>query len=200
MHASPPPLILASQSPRRRELLTQLGVTFDVEVAGVEERREPQEAPADYVQRLARHKAGAVADRRPGRWVLGADTVVVHAGAILEKPGSDAEALVMLGQLSASTHAVLTAVALQCDGECAEVLVQSTVTFKPIEPALAQVYVATGEGADKAGGYAIQGFGAAFVAHLEGSYSGVVGLPLAETAQLLSAAAIPIWQRANPHE
>lgn len=190
-------LYLASGSPRRRELLTQIGVPFVPLSVAIDETPAPDETPAAYVERLARGKAAAglasLADRQAV--VLGADTTVVLDGRILGKPGERAEALAMLQALGGREHEVLTAVALAAVGRSAVRVVRSRVAFRPLTSAEAEAYWATGEPLDKAGGYAIQGFAAVFVSSLEGSYSAVVGLPLCETAQLLAEFGIPCWQQ-----
>jgi septum formation protein len=187
---------LASASPRRRQLLSQIGVTFQVLSVDVDESIATREGAESYVLRLARAKAAAglarrIAARRAP--VLGADTAVVAGGAILGKPADCADAQRMLGLLSASTHEVLTAVALATDDGVLSHLSRSEVTFREITPEEARDYWNTGESRDKAGAYAIQGYGAVFVSGLRGSYSGVMGLPLFETAQLLRAAGVPCW-------
>ena len=192
---------LASASPRRRQLLSQIGVHFQVLNVDIDESIAAGEAPERYVLRLAEAKAVAglarrAAARRPQAPVLGADTAVVAAGAILGKPADRADAERMLGLLSAGTHEVLTAVALAIDGGIMSRLSRSEVTFRDITRAEARDYWNTGESRDKAGGYAIQGYGAVFVAALRGSYSGVMGLPLYETAQMLRSAGVPCWLRA----
>ncbi len=182
------PLILASSSPRRRELLTQIGVSFEVVTVVVDESLRAGEPPEGYVLRLAREKARAgiaAAGRAEACLALGADTVVVLDGEILQKPAGRAEALAMLTRLSGRTHRVLSGVALAGRCECAR-LSESRVTFRRIEAREREAYWETGEPADKAGAYAIQGRGAVFVERLEGSYSGVVGLPLRETAEMLA--------------
>lgn len=158
----------------------------------------PGESPERYVLRVAEAKAVAglaqrVAGRRPQGPVLGADTAVVAAGAILGKPADCAAAERMLGLLSGSTHEVLTAVALAIDDGVLSRLSRSEVTFREITREEARDYWNTGESRDKAGGYAIQGYGAVFVSALRGSYSGVMGLPLFETAQMLRSAGVPCW-------
>ncbi len=186
-------LLLASTSPRRRELLAQIGVRFDVLRLDVPEERAPDEAPAAYVQRLALAKAQAGSRLRPELPVLGADTTVVCHGQVLEKPRHRAHGLAMLAQLSGQCHEVLTAVAL-CQGQLqASCVVTTQVHFRPISIAEAERYWDSEEPADKAGGYAIQGLGAVFVTAIEGSYSNVVGLPLAQTAELLQTFSIPVW-------
>ncbi|WP_313103292.1 Maf family protein [Stutzerimonas nitrititolerans] len=188
-------LFLASASPRRRELLTQIGVPFELLSITLDETPLPAERPEAYVQRLAREKAlagwAAVGDDSVA--VLGADTTVVIDERILGKPADRAEGLLMLESLSDREHHVLTAVALATRDACEVRLVNSRVRFRRIERAEAEAYWASGEPCDKAGGYAIQGWGAVFVAELRGSYSAVVGLPLCETAQLLDQAGIARW-------
>ena len=189
---------LASASPRRRQLLSQIGVHFQVLNVDIDESIAAGEAPERYVLRLAEAKAVAglarrAAARRPQAPVLGADTAVVAAGAILGKPADRADAERMLGLLSAGTHEVFTAVALAIDGGIMSRLSRSEVTFRDITRAEARDYWNTGESRDKAGGYAIQGYGAVFVSALRGSYSGVMGLPLYETAQMLRSAGVPCW-------
>jgi len=189
---------LASASPRRCELLRQLGVEFRVLTPAVDERMQQGEPAEAYVQRLAASKARAVwdrlnaADRAP---VLGADTTVVADGKVLGKPADRDEAVRMLGCLSGVTHVVLTGIALLDGRGVQRRCSRSEVTFRSIDAAEAFAYWDTGEPCDKAGGYAIQGFGASFVQHLSGSFSGVMGLPLFETAALLREARVPIWRR-----
>jgi len=190
-------LYLASGSPRRRELLTQIGVPFVPLAVDVDETPVAGEAAEAYVERLAQDKATAglatLADAGQAV-VLGADTTVLLDGRILGKPESRAEALAMLLGLGGREHEVLTAVALAGGGRCRVRLVRSRVTFRALSAAEAEAYWATGEPLDKAGGYAIQGLAAVFVSRLEGSYSAVVGLPLCETAQLLADFGIPCWR------
>jgi len=193
-------LYLASGSPRRRELLTQIGVPFTAISADIDETPLTHESPSDYVERLARGKAAAGRDVVVSEvpfCVLGADTAVVLNGKILGKPVDEADACAMLKMLSDSEHEVLTAIAL-LDGErCESRVVRSVVRFRPIGSDEATAYWASGEPRDKAGGYGVQGLGAVFVAALNGSYSAVVGLPLCETAQLLGHFGIPCWQPLN---
>ncbi len=181
-------LYLASSSPRRRELLEQVGVAYRVLPVDVPEVLHPGEAPEEYVLRLALAKARAGRDALAGAagMVLGADTAVVVAGEVLGKPADRAAALAMLARLSGRVHQVLSAVALVAGEREESRLSVSRVSFRPIEPAEAAAYWASGEPADKAGAYAIQGRGALFVTHLEGSYSGVMGLPIFETAELIT--------------
>ncbi|MBW8189454.1 Maf-like protein [Neiella marina] len=181
------PLVLASQSPRRSELLAQLVNDFSVRAAHIDEVRQAGEAPADYVARLAREKAQAIVPLAPGQWVLGSDTIVTLGQQIFEKPVDEQDCINMLSQLSGQTHQVLTAVAL-CNGQqIHQQTVTTQVTFRQLSEAEIVAYWHTGEPADKAGGYGIQGLAGSFVAHISGSYSAVVGLPLCQTQQLLKA-------------
>ncbi|WES68956.1 nucleoside triphosphate pyrophosphatase [Superficieibacter sp. HKU1] len=180
-------LYLASGSPRRQELLTQLGVSFERIVPGIEEQRRSDESAAHYVVRLAREKAQAgVAMTTIDKPVLGADTIVVLHGEVLEKPRDDAHAAAMLRRLSGQTHRVLTAVALADRHSVLESLVATEVTFRVLSEEDIAGYVASGEPRDKAGAYGIQGLGGCFVRKINGSYHAVVGLPLVETYELLS--------------
>ena len=187
---------LASGSPRRRELLQQIGVPVRVVEAAVDEAVLAGEAPADYVERLAAAKAGAGWERNReaiGGAVLAADTAVVLDGEILGKPKDRQDAEGMLRLLSGRTHEVLTAVALRTAGGIRSRISRSEVTFRRIAAEEAQSYWESGEPRDKAGAYAIQGRAAVFISELRGSYSGVVGLPLFETAELLSEAGVWRW-------
>lgn len=191
------PIVLASRSPRRSQLLTQIGVPHEVLELDFNEERLPGEAPRDYVERLARDKAMHARRCAPGaagRPLLAADTVVVLDTTIFFKPHDEQDCVYMLGQLSGREHEVMTAVALAHGPQTRTVVSVSRVTFRALDEAERRAYWATGEPADKAGGYAIQGLGAAFVERIEGSYSGVMGLPLYETARLLRAAGVPVWQ------
>lgn len=186
---------LASQSPRRRELLESVGLVFTVLSPDVDESADDSETPGDTVARLAREKAGAgmeIVRRRdmPVHPVLAADTEVIVDGETLGKPASADDAYAMLERLSGRTHRVLTAVALH-DGTVVRTSTsESLVTMKNLSRSEIERYWATGEPADKAGGYAIQGIGGGFVSRLEGSYSGVVGLPLYETREMLATTGI----------
>ena len=194
-----PSVYLASKSPRRQELLRQLGVEFTELLLREAPAREQDiieaprkdEAPLEYVKRIARLKA-SVGWHRMGRRglapkpVLSADTEVVLEGAVLGKPRDAADAIAMLGALSGRTHEVLTAVAIRWQAQLVQAVSSSRVTFRVVPKDEIERYIATGEPFDKAGGYAIQGRAAAFVQHLDGSYSGVMGLPLFETAEILS--------------
>jgi septum formation protein len=194
------PLYLASGSPRRRELLTQIGVPFTAVSADIDETPLNHETPSAYVERLARGKAEAGRRAVPtgmDSCVLGADTAVVRDGRILGKPLDQAHALSMLLSLAGRDHEVLTAVAVLDGQRCESRVVSSRVRFRAITEHEAVAYWVSGEPRDKAGGYGIQGLGAVFVAALEGSYSAVVGLPLCETAELLGHFGIPCWQTLN---
>ena len=187
------PIYLASASPRRRELLGQLAIPFDTLAVDVPEHLQPGELPTDYVLRLAAAKAqvGLALSREqglPARPVLGADTAVVIDGDILGKPINQADGLAMLARLSGSEHQVYSGIALvgECGGDTA--LSVSTVRFRTMNQAERQAYWDTSEGVDKAGCYAVQGLAAEFIEHIAGSYSGIMGLPLFETAVLLRAA------------
>lgn len=183
-----PQLYLASSSPRRRELLEQVGLCYIQLRPEVDETALKNESPAALVQRLARLKAEtglSMTDPDVPLPVLGADTVVVLQGQVFGKPNSEGAALDMLAQLSGQTHQVLTAVAVAAAGQAEVILSITEVTFKDISAEMARAYWQTGESQDKAGAYAIQGRAALFVEKIEGSYSGVVGLPLMETAELL---------------
>ncbi|UXY15685.1 Maf family nucleotide pyrophosphatase [Chitiniphilus purpureus] len=184
-------LYLASASPRRRELLAQLGVTFERITAPVDETPLLDEDPHGYVLRLARAKAQAgwlavLAQERDPRPVLAADTTVVLDGGILGKPDDAGHAHAMLKRLSGSTHVVLTALAVAEQDRVETVLSESRVTFAVLTDAQIAAYVASGEPLDKAGAYGIQGRAGLFVTRLDGSYTGVMGLPLYETAALLA--------------
>ena len=189
-----PVLCLASASPRRRDLLWQIGVPHKAVPANLDERTLAGGSPHDYVERLALEKAMAVRNRGERLPVLAADTAVVLEGTIYGKPADRADALAMLGKLSGRAHQVITAVALATE-RSVEVRVNTTsVRLRELTLAEREAYWQTGEPRGKAGGYAIQGFGAVFVESLSGSYPAVVGLPLAETAELLRAVGLACWQ------
>lgn len=195
-----PGIYLASQSPRRRELLQQIGVSHQVIRVEVSEIPLSGEAPCDYVLRLAREKAaaGLAVARSQGlelKPVLGSDTIVVSEGCILEKPRDQLHAAAMLRQLSGGTHQVMTAVALAFDSGIYDKLSVTEVSFRPLDDAEIAAYWHTGEPQDKAGGYAIQGLGAVFVEKLHGSFSGVVGLPIEQLVALFRECGLAWWQR-----
>jgi len=183
------PLILASASPRRKELLCRLGIRCVVRPAEIPEDPLPGEGPEEHVRRLARAKALAVAEEEKG-WVLGADTVVVLEGRILGKPKGPGEAEKMLTLLSNRSHEVLTGYFLANGGEGIAGCGRTRVRFRDLSPGLIKSYVATGEPLDKAGAYGIQGMGAALVAEVQGSYTNVVGLPLAAVVEELERAGV----------
>ncbi len=187
MSAPRPPLVLASASPRRLDLLAQLGIVPDaVAPAHLDEAARPRELPASHARRLAREKTEAVASVHPGAFILGADTVVACGRRILPKAETEAEARRCLALLSGRRHRVLGGVCVRApDGRRVERLIETQVAFKRLTELETDAYIATGEWHGKAGGYAIQGRAAAFVRFLSGSYSNVVGLPLYETAQML---------------
>lgn len=188
-------LILASSSPRRQELLTQIGVSFSVQVPAIDETPLAGEAPPAYVQRMAEEKARAVlAQQTDDVCVLAADTSVIVDGLILGKPADAADAKAMLLRLSGREHQVLSAIAVADQSRLNSHVVSCKVTFRTLTDAEIDAYWLTGEPRDKAGSYAIQGLGAVFVQAIHGSYSAVVGLPLAETAALLGEFAIACWQ------
>jgi septum formation protein len=186
-------LRLASQSPRRRELLAQIGVPHAVAVPDVDEGVRAGEAVAVYVERVARSKAEAIWRQLQDLPVLGADTTVVLDGRSLGKPRDRADGLSMLRALAGREHQVLTSIALVTAAGTRCVTSCSTVRMRASSDQERARYWDTGEPCDKAGGYAIQGLGAIFIESLQGSYSGVMGLPLFETAQLLAAARVPCW-------
>ena len=198
-------IYLASKSPRRRELVRQIGVEFELlllrdkggRVADVTEQVLPGESPADYVHRVTREKVEAGIEtvrwrRLPARPVLTADTTVVLGADIFGKPADPAEALDMLQRLSGRTHQVMTSVAIRRDDEIWQTTQTSDVTFASLSEQSLRAYCATKEPYDKAGAYGIQGYAATFIERLAGSYSGIMGLPLFETSQLLKQAGLKL--------
>jgi septum formation protein len=185
-------LILASASPRRRQLLQEVGVAFTVEPSNTDETVLPGESPSDYAIRVAQEKAQDVAIHHPGSWVLGADTIVALDGRIFGKPRDADDGFRMLSSLSGCVHHVMTAfVLLNSAGQVQESqIVISQVTFKSLSDGQIREYLATGEPFDKAGAYAVQGMGSALVEHVEGSYTNVVGLPVEEVLAALHRAGI----------
>ena len=195
-------LYLASASPRRREILQQLGLDFVALPQDIDESCLPGESPTAYVERLALAKARAALGALPdpeGALCLGSDTTVVCKGDIFEKPVDAADARRILRALSGRTHQVLTAVALAAAGTSEVLLSASAVTFRELTDAEIAAYWATGEPADKAGAYGIQGLGAMFIKGIEGSYSGIMGLPVAETVALLAQAGITVEKILEQH-
>jgi septum formation protein len=195
------PILLASASPRRSELLRQVGIAHEVRPVDVDEAERPGEAPAAYVLRLAEAKAAALwrrlgpDERRP---VLAADTTVALDGEIFGKPADLTQARRMLGRLSGRTHEVHTAVALLHAGGAAARVCSSSVSLRRLTPVEIDWYWRTGEPVDKAGGYAVQGRAAAFISHIAGSYSGIMGLPLYETCELLAPLLGPTVEEPRP--
>ncbi len=192
-----PLVCLASVSPRRRELLAQIGVPHTVTGAHIDETAHAGEAPRDYVLRMARQKAITVRESGETLPVLAADTTVVLDDVIYGKPRDRADGIAMLARLSGRTHAVLTAVAMAEARGVTLRLSESSVRFRGLTLEECAAYWDTGEPHDKAGGYAVQGAAAVFIESLSGSYSGVMGLPLFETAELLRGAGIDYWQWRN---
>jgi septum formation protein len=188
--------ILASQSPRRRELLTSIGLTFDVIPSDVPEVRAAGETPQEYVARLSRDKAQAIASRHPDAWIIAADTTVLLGDELLEKPADADDAKRMLAAIAGQTHIVYSGVTLQNasrawrDTHVAE----SQVQMLPLDAREIAWYVSTGEPMDKAGAYAVQGIGAMFIESINGSYTNVVGLPLALLFQMLKRAGIDVMK------
>jgi septum formation protein len=183
--SSPIPVILASQSPRRRELLALIGIPHEVRPANVDETVLPGEMPVPHCERLARLKADTLAGLAPHAIVIGSDTIVVIDGNILGKPRDRADAGDMLRRLSGRTHTVFTAVAVSYRGETRSGVEVVEVTFRPLEDHTIESYIATGEPLDKAGAYGIQGFGATLVERVDGDYFAVMGLPLGRMVELL---------------
>jgi septum formation protein len=181
-------ILLASASPRRSALLRQIFMPHEIRIANIDESRLADETPGNYVARLACAKAERIWNRQEGddiRPVLGADTTVALGNDILGKPCNREEGIAMLQRLSGVTHRVFTAIALCHAGQTSHRVSVSEVTFKTLSVEECNAYWNSGEPADKAGGYAVQGLAAAFITRIDGSYSGVMGLPLAETAELL---------------
>jgi septum formation protein len=184
-------LVLASASPRRAELLAAAGFAFDVDPVNVDERRHVDEAPLLYADRVARLKAATGALRHPHRVVVGADTIVVVGHDVLGKPRDSAEARVMLRRLSGQPHEVLTGVAVAANGEIQSHVERTTVWFNEMSETDIRWYIETGEPLGKAGGYAIQGLASRFIPHIDGSYSNVVGLPIAALNEILEGIGRP---------
>lgn len=191
MSHSAPRLFLASRSPRRADMLHLLGVDFVLVDVEVDERRHAGELPTDYVRRVAEDKARAgCAQLPPGAVVLAADTTVSVDGEIFGKPRDEADACAMLTRLSGRWHEVFTAVVVAVDGHHHLEVVRTRVEFRALTPATMAAYWRSGEPADKAGAYGIQGLGGALITRIDGSYGAVVGLPLCETITLLDRAGI----------
>ena len=180
-----PRVVLGSSSPRRRELLALIGIPHEVIPADIDETEHPGEAPAAYVERLAREKAAAVARMAPGALVIGADTTVVIDGTILGKPSDEGHAARMLTRLSGRSHTVYTAVAVNRDGQVESEIEVVSVSMRPLSDDDVTAYIATREPMDKAGAYGIQGFGATIVERIDGDYFAVMGLSLVRLVRLM---------------
>ena len=183
-------VILASASPRRRDLLDLIGIPHVVQPADIDESVREAESPAAYVERLAREKAAAVARLHPEAIIIAADTTVVRDGTILGKPTDDADAAQMISSLAGRAHTVCTGMAVQRGTHVASAVEQVDVTFRSLTAAEIAAYVATGEPRDKAGAYGIQGYGATIVERIEGDYFSVMGLGLRRVVQLLAAVGV----------
>ena len=182
---TPPPIVLASQSPRRAELIARLGLDFDIEPADIDESYREGEMPPAHAERLAREKAEAIARTHPHALVIGSDTIVVIDGAVLGKPRSREQAVEMLMRLSGRDHEVCTGIAIARDGRVESGLERVRVRFRALDRRACEEYVATGEPMDKAGAYGIQGFGSAIVERIEGDYFAVMGLPVVRMLTLI---------------
>lgn len=189
-------VVLASQSPRRRELLSLVGISHEVQPADIDETPWPDEMPVPHAERLAKAKAHVIAMREPDAVVIAADTIVVIDGAILGKPADAADARTMLRRLSGRTHEVYTAVAVAMGAHVASDVVRVQVRFRALDDETIARYVDTGEPMDKAGAYGIQGYGATIVEHIEGDYFAVMGLPLTTVVDL--AARLGVRYRFGP--
>jgi septum formation protein len=183
-------IVLASQSPRRRELLSLIGIPHEVRPADLDESILPGESPTEHAERLARSKAEAVAAREPAAVVIGSDTIVVLDGEILGKPRDAGEAATTLRRLSGRTHTVHTAVAVARNGHTVSAVESVEVTFRPLTDAQIETYIATGEPMDKAGAYGIQGYGAVIVERVHGDYFAVMGLALGRLVALLESVGV----------
>jgi septum formation protein len=184
-------VILASQSPRRRELLTLIGIKHEVQPADIDESLLPGELPAPHAERLARAKAHTIAEREPGTVVIAADTIVVVDGDVLGKPADVAAAHAMLTRLSGRTHTVLTAIAVARETRTESAVESVDVTFRALTDSEISAYIATGEPMDKAGAYGIQGYGATIVERVNGDYFSVMGLGLRRLMDLLERVGAP---------
>lgn len=180
-----PRVVLASASPRRRELLELIGIPYTADPADIDETVRGDESPAIYVERLARGKASAVAERHPDALVIAADTTVVLDGRIIGKPGTEEEARVMLNSLNGVTHTVVTGMACTFNGKWESAVDDVSVTFRHLSDAEIRDYVATGEPMDKAGAYGIQGYGATIVRRIDGDYFAVMGLSLVRLVEIM---------------
>jgi septum formation protein len=184
-------VILASASPRRRELLALVGIDHEVRPADVDESPLPGESPVAHAERLARAKAHAVAEQEPGAVVIAADTIVVVDGDVLGKPRDRRDAHAMLRRLSGRTHTVLTAIAVARESRTESAVESVDVTFRPLSDDEIDAYIATGEPMDKAGAYGIQGYGATIVERVDGDYFSVMGMGLRRLVELLQRVGAP---------
>ena len=203
INSAPMKFILASASPRRRELLASIGLEFDVKPSNVPEVRQDGEAPEEYVARLSRDKANALAAQHPNDWIIAADTTVLLGDELLEKPVDAQDAARMLATIAGKTHIVYTGVTLEnaSRGYRDTRVAKSEVRMLPLDAREIEWYVRTGEPLDKAGAYAVQGIGAMFIDSIHGSYTNVVGLPLATLFQMLRKAGIdPLSDQPEPKE
>lgn len=203
INSAPMKFILASASPRRRELLASIGLAFDVKPSNVPEVRQDGEAPEEYVARLSRDKANALAAQHPNDWIIAADTTVLLGDELLEKPVDAQDAARMLATIAGKTHIVYTGVTLEnaSRGYRDTRVAESEVRMLPLDAREIEWYVRTGEPLDKAGAYAVQGIGAMFIDSIHGSYTNVVGLPLATLFQMLRKAGIdPLSDQPEPKE
>lgn len=186
-------IILASKSPRRRQLLSMMGLDFTVRTADIDETMDSAQTPAHETAAVCRRKAEKIAqDTAPGDVVIAADTIVVIGGKILGKPQDEEDAARMLRLLSGRTHTVYTGLCVICGEKTQTQVVASEVTFRPLSGEEIGAYIKTGEPMDKAGAYGIQGYGAMFVSHLEGDYFSVMGLPVCTLSGMLRAAGVPV--------
>ena len=183
-------VILASQSPRRRELLNLVGIAHEVRPADIDESYLAGERPREHAERLARGKAAVIAAREPGAVIIGSDTIVVVDGDVLGKPAGDLDAVRMLARLAGRSHTVITSVAVAWRGEIHSSVEEVGVTFHPLTRAEIDAYIATREPMDKAGAYGIQGYGATIVSRVDGDYFAVMGLPLQRLTRVLASLGI----------
>jgi septum formation protein len=183
-------VILASQSPRRRELLNLVGIAHEVQPADIDETYLPGEHPREHAERLARGKTAVIVERAPDAVVIGSDTIVVVDGDVLGKPADDGDAARMLARLAGRSHTVITAVAVAWRGATRSAVEEVGVTFHPLTREEIDAYVATREPMDKAGAYGIQGYGATIVSRVDGDYFAVMGLPLQRLTRVLGALGI----------
>jgi septum formation protein len=182
---TPPPIVLASQSPRRAELIARLGLDFDIEPADIDESYRAGETPPEHAERLAREKAETISRTHPHALVVGSDTIVVIDGDVLGKPRDRQHAVEMLTRLSGRDHEVCTGVAVALDGRVESGLERVRVRFRTLDARTCEQYVSTGEPMDKAGAYGIQGYGSAIVECIEGDYFAVMGLPVVRMLRLI---------------